>query len=702
MAYLLHKWLLYSLYFATALAQTNMTLNTLSDDTLPTLIENSVATYRNSTVNKARSLKCVPMIKLFEVELNEPLNPGEGVGLTGDHEKLGVWQIDKSREMRKRRRNPLKWFLKIPMCTGQRIYYRFFIFYRDSKGFKRLRYWEGQQHPRVLEAYEMYRRQGSLKFGEAHALAVGGGIQSDRGWLRKEYIVQLKFIWPQHIRFTEFSYFIRKQLYILKLEAYGEDETEDDTEIQVARFVNKKSQLRTYREEGEFYKPGVIMVFHITTAVNHENLYVLSILTRQQELLAKVIIPSDVLQRSEGILELPIFDAKQQNRVGWLTLPFLRIEPMPQALEFNMRAGFHHYWPYNWPTMDIGSRGVGKSFYYHSANAVENTLKSFLKAQSLYSDMIQLDVQLTRDYKPVVWHDHGFFTTAPNANRQLKIQDLLYVSIHDLSYEELLKKRVFVIVKGVMLEVTHLNSPFVPESERIFPLLADVYQHLPVSLGIMVDIKWPQLLSSGRFEALQPLDKNLYMNAVLKTTMEYGCGRPLIMASFDADICTMLRFKQHLYPVVFLTIGQYSPWEAYADLRTHSLSRALQFVQAADILGFAIYAKEILPPADNQDLVEMAFEMQQRVFVWGNPLKDLTVLEHFRTLELAGLIYDRIDEFLEAQPQKKRKRFSLFEAEQLQRIFLRQCVAAGNLTIIEGLPDTHSPFWPRFRNLDEL
>lgn len=699
------QWWLYVLCvgycFSRALAETNTSLHIVSDDTQSTLIEDIGVRYSNSTTQtKARSLKCVPMIKLFEVELTEPLKPGEGVGITGDHEKLGVWAIDKSLEMRKRRRNPLKWFLKIPMCTSFRIYYRFFIFYRDSKGFKRLRYWEGQQHSRVLEAYEMYRHQGSQKFGEVHALAVGGGIQIDRGWLRKEYVIQLKFIWPQHIRFTEFSHFIRKPRYILQLKAYGEGKL--DTEIQVARFVDKKSQFRDCREQGEFYKPGVVMIFQVIVPINQANLYVLSIYTRQQELLAEVIIPPEVLQRSEGILELPIIDPKEGTRVGWLTLPFLRIEPMPGALQFNMRTGFHHYWPYNWPTLDIGSRGVGKSFYYHSANAIENTLNSFLKAQSKYSDMIQLEVQLTRDYKPVVWHNYGFFTAAPNAKRQLKLQDLLYVLIHDLSYEELLKKRVFVIVKGVMLEVTHLNSPFVKESERIFPLLADIYQHLSVSLGIMVDIKWPQLLSSGSFESLQPLDKNLYVNAVLKATMEYGCGRPIIMASFDADICSMLRSKQHMYPVIFLTIGQHSDWESYADLRTHSLSRALQFVQAADILGSGIYSKEILPTAGNQELVEMAFEMQQRLFVWGDQLKDPVMLEYFRTLELAGLVYDRIDKFMEEQPRRKRKRFGFFEAEELQRIFLRQCIAVGNTSISEGLPDTHSPFWPRLRSLDEL
>lgn len=460
------------------------------------------------------------------------------------------------------------------MCSALRVYYRFFIYYKDSTAFKRIRYWEAQQHARVLEAYEMFRHQGSRKFGQAHALAVGGGIQNERAWLRKEYIIQLKFIWPQHIRFTEFSHFIRNPNYILKLQAYQDDNgqpnyqnslNDEDTELQVSRFIDKKSILKPLREEGEFYRPGKIVVFHITVADFQENLYVLGIYSRQKELLGEAVIPSEVIKRSEGILELPIYDTNENNRVGWLTLPFLRIEALPEALKLNMRAGFHHYWPYNWPTLDIGQRGLGKSFYYHSATAWENTIESFVKAKEHNSDMIQLDVQLTKDYVPVVWHDFGFYTAGPRSQKRLKGRDLKYVYIHDLTYQELLKKRVFMFVKGVMVELTHLNTVFVPDKERIFPRLQQVYQQLPITMGIMLDIKWPQLLSSGSFESLQSLDKNRYVNEVLHTTMEYGCGRPTILASFDADICTMLRFKQHLFPVVFQTMGQYSPWESYAD-----------------------------------------------------------------------------------------------------------------------------------------
>ncbi|KAM7356264.1 glycerophosphocholine phosphodiesterase GPCPD1 [Cochliomyia hominivorax] len=714
-------WCLYLLNFIIGLtnnlAQTTSFQQNLSEDNLKVNYSelealeflNSEDLLKNSTFTReGRHLKCVPLIKHFEVELLELLKPGEGVGLTGDHEKLGEWQIDKSLEMKRRRRNPLKWYLKIPMCSALRVYYRFFIYYHDSRGFKRIRYWEGQQHPRVLEAYEMYRHQGSQTFGHAHARAVGGGVQRERAWLRREYILQLKFIWPQHIRFTEFSHFIRNSKYILKLKAFGENRggldnyITEDTELQVSRFKAGKSNLLELKEKGEFYKPGDIVVFHITCADFQENLYMLGIYTRQKELLGEVAIPSEVIKSSEGILELPIYDPKETKKVGWLTLPFLRIEALPESLMLNMRSGFHHYWPYNWPTLDIGLRGLGKSFYYYQANAVENTIESFLKAQEIHSDMVQLDVQLTKDYVPVVWHDFGFYTTGSRYKKNMKIKDLKYVYIHDLTYEELTKKRVFMFIKGLMVELTHLNSELVTDKKRIFPTLREVYETLSITMGIMINIKWPQLLSTGTFESLQTLDKNLYVNEILQTTMKYGCGRPLIMASFDADICSMLRYKQHMFPVVFLTMGQYSPWESYADLRTHSLSNAIQFVQFADILGSSVYVKELLPEHEGSKDLQMAFDLQQLIFAWGDQLNESSVLEHFRNQELAGLIYSQIDSLMQQGPKTKIKRFSLFEAPELKRIFLRQCIAAGNITLGEGLPDTHTPFWPRLRSLDEL
>ncbi|XP_061396257.1 glycerophosphocholine phosphodiesterase GPCPD1 [Musca vetustissima] len=638
------------------------------------------------------------MIKHFEVELHEALRPGEGLGITGDHVKLGHWNVDRSLEMKQRRRNPLRWFLKIPMCSALRIYYRFFIYYKDSRGLKRIRRWEGQQHARVLEAYEMYRNQGSLKFGEAHPTAIGGGVQNEKGWLRGELIVQIKFIWPQHIRFTSFSHFIRNLKYNIKLESFPLDESRSelnsDVEIEVARFVFKKSNLRAQSGLGEFYKPGQTMIYHITVPLGFENYYVLNIKSREGEHLGEVTILGSYFQSGEGILELPIIEKWQKQRIGWLTLPYVRIEPLPIAAELNFRSSFHHYWPPNWPTLDVAHRGVGKSFYYHSARALENTIQSFLRAYRLHSDMVELDIQLTKDYVPIVYSDCGFYTA--NQRNKASNFDMHFVYINRMTYEELRQRRVFVFLNGAMVELSHLNSDFVDEREMLFPRLVDVFKYLPLSVGLIMEVKWPQLLSSGSLEYLQSLDKNKYVDTILMASMQNSCGRPLIFTSFDADICSMIRFKQHVFPVVLLTVGQRSPWEPYADLRTRSLTSAINFVQSSEILGVSIHAGDLIQSVPEQELKAL-FQLQQVLFVWGDQLNTSAALVNLRHLEVAGLVYDRLDDLVE-----KRKRFSFFQAPEMQQIFLRQCIVAGNVSVSEGAPDTHSPFWPRVRTADEL
>lgn len=638
------------------------------------------------------------MIKHFEVELYEELQPGERMGLTGDHVKLGHWIVEKSLEMKQRTRNPLKWYLKIPMCSAARIYYRFFVYYKDSRGLKRIRRWEGQQHARVLEAYEMYRSRGSLKFGEAHPTAIGGGVQSERGWLREEQVVQMKFIWPQHIRFTSFSHFIRNLEYNLKLESFPIDEPSAelnaDVEIEVARFSIKNSHLRAQADLGEYYKPGQVLIYHVTVPLGFDNYYVLNIESKEGEHLGAVTISGSYFQSGEDILELPIYEKWQKQRIGWLTLPYVRIDPLPIAGEFNFRSSFHHYWPANWPTLDVAHRGMGKSFYYHSARALENTIQSFLKAYRLHSDMVELDIQLTKDYVPIVFSDCGFYTV--DHRNKLSNFDMHFVYINEMTLAELRRQRVFVFLNGAMVELSHLNSDYVDEREMLFPRLEDVFKYLPSSLGLIIEVKWPQLLSSGSLEYPQSLDKNRYVDTILMISIQYSCGRPLIFSSFDADVCSMIRVKQHVFPVVLLTVGQQSPWESYADLRTRSLGSAINFVQSSEILGTAIYAGD-LDQSVQEEEVDAMFQLQQVLFVWGDQLNSSAALNSLRRLEVAGVIYDHLDELLEES-----KRFSFFKAPEMQHIFLRQCIVAGNITASEGAPDTHSPFWPRVRTADEL
>lgn len=51
----------------------------------------------------------------------------------------------------------------------------------------------------------------------------------------------------------------------------------------------------------------------------------------------------------------------------------------------------------------------------------------------------------------------------------------------------------------------------------------------------------------------------------------------------------MLRLKQNLYPVLFLTCGESHPWIAYDDIRTTSISRAVLYATSANILVSGIF-----------------------------------------------------------------------------------------------------------------
>ena len=54
---------------------------------------------------------------------------------------------------------------------------------------------------------------------------------------------------------------------------------------------------------------------------------------------------------------------------------------------------------------------------------------------------------------------------------------------------------------------------------------------------------------------------------------------------FIADICTVVRYKQNKYPVLFLTSGESTKYDRYHDRRTHSILDGSNFAKTTGILG---------------------------------------------------------------------------------------------------------------------
>ncbi|XP_017134738.1 glycerophosphocholine phosphodiesterase GPCPD1 [Drosophila miranda] len=634
-----------------------------------------------------RSFICVPLFRVFSLELrhNIRLAADEYIAVSGDHAALGHWQLEKAVPLKAQDRARTKWYLRLWVCASQRFYYRYLIYAKNGQGRRILRSWEGQKVARMMQTYEIYRSPGLDIYGEAYPRSVGGGFHLERGWLQHEYVIELKFVWQDHIVISGVGSKAKLRLALTPLNVI------DDSRIEVAKYAYNHSSFRPLSALGVKYSQGSIVIFRISQPLDIYNAFRLSIYQiGSKQSLGEVYIFPEQIRGSRGTLQLPIFASLQTIAIGQLSLPYLVVLPMPKVEACNLRESFHHYWPDNWPTMDVGYRGLGASYYQASTTLTENTIESFLAVMKAKGDMVQLDVQLTKDYVPVVWHGFGFYTSGKDQQIRDRF-DLRYVLIRELTYAELKASRVFILKRWSLQEYTHLNLRDSSRSQRIFPKLSEVYEALPKSLGLLVEIKWPQLMASGLLESTQSLNKNVYVDRILQTTVRYGCGRPLIFASFDADICTMIRLKQQVFPAILMSIGRSNIWDPYMDLRAQSFQQAVNFAHSAEILGTALHVENF---AQKHQLLSVALDLKQVLFLWGNDLgQDEHLLEQFRALDATGIIYDHMDRVGPASW----KRSSFFRAPQLLELFGAQCVASGNSSTIPGAKPPKPTIWPKLR-----
>ena len=91
------------------------------------------------------------------------------------------------------------------------------------------------------------------------------------------------------------------------------------------------------------------------------------------------------------------------------------------------------------------------------------------------------------------------------------------------------------------------------ERHQPFPTLQQAFQHLDPHVGFNVEIKWTMKLKDGTYELNHPFELNLYLDIILRSILQDGGSRKIVLSCFHPDICTMLRLKQNKYPVLFLT-----------------------------------------------------------------------------------------------------------------------------------------------------
>ncbi|GAB6024601.1 hypothetical protein CHUAL_009748 [Chamberlinius hualienensis] len=527
------------------------------------------------------------------------------------------------------------------------ILFRYIIISQITESQKTLiKYWETNIRPRKASKSVCYEKTGVI-----HEFGVYEGVKSiETGWLTNESIVQLKlFNNPIDIWHGDYKK-LELQLKVIKIE--NNEDYADSVEVSVMNM--EEFGFKRQNERGRKIVEGDNIVFQSRSIYGETDVYRLefySVEGNNISLQATSYLAVGSSLESTGDIQVPIISNDNNSRpIGHIKVEYLVVHPMENGV-FNFEQSFAKYWNHKRGSLEIGHRGCGTSFSKTKkilSKLRENTVGSLETAGHNGGDFVEFDVLLSKDLVPVIYHDF-FLCLAVNKKDQPESKQLVDIPVKDLTLEELQSLEVYHVTEksedGSLNASSFLNDD--KDDFKPFPTLQKLLQSVHPLIGFNVEIKWGQKSSDGVEELPHQIDMNSYIDAILKVIFEYSGKRRVVISCFDADVNTMIRWKQNKYPVLYLTQGKTRRYQPYLDPRTKSISDAVIFALSAQIMGIDVQTEEIL---NDNTQVEKCLEADLLMFCWGEDNNDVQTINLLKNLGLHGIIYDRINEF---NPGKK-------------------------------------------------
>jgi len=277
----------------------------------------------------------------------------------------------------------------------------------------------------------------------------------------------------------------------------------------------------------------------------------------------------------------------------------------------------------------IGHRGLGSNLGPTTSNPLaggirENTLLAFNEAAAAGADFVELDVQVTKDGVPVIWHDdyihyvvkrrvkerggHGanggaesasssddegaVFPSEAGAGESLRvvsktIRELTLEEFKQLSYSSTVCPNRDVVLMRKFDKKSF--RPWVCSREDQLPTLEEVLRDLPLSLGLNLELKFedehsriPMAELRSRIEAM--------LDCI---TLNSDEKRRIVLSSFSPDACVIVSQMKPIYPVMMLTDSGYI---LYPDERRNSIRAAYDLARKNGLQGVITYSY-VLPDA---------------------------------------------------------------------------------------------------------
>ncbi|XP_022660541.1 glycerophosphocholine phosphodiesterase GPCPD1-like isoform X3 [Varroa destructor] len=538
----------------------------------------------------------------------------------------------------------------------------------------------------------------TMQLRQSVFVCTDGSEQVQRGWLTHESLVQLKFfdnpvsIWKKKFRSARISYRVSPIDLARKMSALREPNSSvtslgEDSEqqsnfsdsgdarfpfVEVAVMIDGQDDFQPQGQFGTIHRPENFVVAQALTLNPHTLAFMIDFYVWPAEQDAfddlssgtpelpehigfAYLIPSN-LQGSNGNVTIPITGTRH-HPIGELTLRYLIVKPL-KGYRCTAELTFAKFWKRHKRGLDVGHRGAGnarrtdikKDKLPASAkveNVLENTVASFNYAARHGADMVELDVQLSKDKVPVIYHDFHINIAIKKRRRTANEEEPLTVAVKDLTSQQLhdLKLQPAERHAEARLEFTDEDI----DDNQPFPTLKTILTAVDGRVGCNVEIKAPLQYADGSWELDYPFDMNEYLDIILSELLQHSGDRFILLSCFHPDVCTMIRYKQNKYPLLFLTQGVTSKYPAYHDPRTSSTQMAAYFAKTTGILGVNAHTEELLA---NPDCITLVKNKKLILFCWGEDNNTTEGIEALKRKGVDGVIYDKVDCLIDGDRQE--------------------------------------------------